>query len=161
MQFKDRFGYTHLEERCWTGVQYDASIASVNRKQEIVYLQAEGLAPLFMGDPSNMVVNAIIPMKHNSLEAQRMALVKVSYELLQVCSCFTNMLSECVLERLFASTSCNPLLLGRHFSSLVAYAKAHTARLQSERRRAEEDWECRRSCASYSQQRLDTADTLS
>lgn len=84
MQIADRFGFTHLQERCWTGVQYNAIILSVNRRKELVYLQAEGLAPLSMGNLSTLTVNATIPMKHSSLEAQRMSLVRISVELEKV-----------------------------------------------------------------------------
>jgi hypothetical protein len=86
MQIVDRFGFTHLQERCWTGIQYDAIIVSVNRRKELVYLQAEGLAPLSMGNVSSLTVNATIPMKHSSLEAQRMSLVRISVELEKVWS---------------------------------------------------------------------------
>jgi hypothetical protein len=77
-----RWGY-----KSWTGVQHDAYIAGVNRKKETVYLEAEGLAPLHANGISfPMMVNVIVPMKHASLEAQRMALVKVSIELAKVLS---------------------------------------------------------------------------
>jgi len=88
MQVEDA-GYGHVRwvYKSWTGVQHDTCIVNVNRKEEIVYLEAQNLAPLHVENVMlPMVVNVRFPMKHPSLEAQRMALVYISLELEKVTS---------------------------------------------------------------------------
>jgi helicase MOV-10 len=73
-----------LQYKNWTQVQYDACVYSVNRAKEVVYLKAEGLAPLTAGhDTVPIVVNVIIPLKHVQLQRQQRALIRIGYELEQ------------------------------------------------------------------------------
>lgn len=71
-----------LVPKCWTGVQYDASIYSIERAREIVYLKVEGLRFLPAGwSGLSMEVNICFPLKENLLRAQRGALASVHLEL--------------------------------------------------------------------------------
>ncbi|CAO2655964.1 Nn.00g047670.m01.CDS01 [Neocucurbitaria sp. VM-36] len=70
--------------QCWTGVQHDSSVYSVNRKEETVYLKVNGLDFLYVG-PSivPMQVNVMFPLRHSLLGGQRAALVSLNSELRQ------------------------------------------------------------------------------
>jgi helicase MOV-10 len=71
-----------LRYKCWTQVQYDARVFSVNRAKEVVYLKAEGLMPLQTDyHIVPMMVNVSFPLKHEHLRRHQRALAKISSEL--------------------------------------------------------------------------------
>jgi helicase MOV-10 len=71
-----------LQYKCWTQVQYDARVFSVNRAKEVVYLKAEGLMPLQTDYHTvPMMVNVCFPLKHDSLGRQQRALTNINSEL--------------------------------------------------------------------------------
>jgi helicase MOV-10 len=68
--------------RGWTGVQYNASVYSINRKSEMVYLKVEGLVPHYAGyNEIPIMVNVTFTLKQPQIEVQRRALSLVDSEL--------------------------------------------------------------------------------
>ena len=80
--FMDIYQTSHLgsppfKHACWTGVQHNISVASVNRALELVHFKAEGLQFLSIGPHVlPMQVNVTFPLKDSSLRAQRRALAR-------------------------------------------------------------------------------------
>jgi helicase MOV-10 len=71
-------GYSPVTYKNWGGVQYDAVVYSISRAQETVYLKADGLSFLYIGqDIVPMFVNVVFPLKHGTSKAQREALMDV------------------------------------------------------------------------------------
>ncbi|KAJ4371580.1 hypothetical protein N0V83_004799 [Neocucurbitaria cava] len=68
--------------QCWTGVQHDGSVYSVNRKEEMIYLKVEGLDYLRVGpNVVPMQVNVMFPLRNGLLGDQRAALASLSSDL--------------------------------------------------------------------------------
>lgn len=73
------YGHIRFEHRSWTGIQHNASVSSMNRAQEVVYLKADSLSHLLMG-PSciPMMVNVTFPLKSRLHLALQRALLWTS-----------------------------------------------------------------------------------
>lgn len=74
----------NIAAHSWTGKQYNASVYSVSRIHETVYLRIDGLqhlTPYFNQNILPMVVNIIFPLKQRVLQGQRRALVSISHSL--------------------------------------------------------------------------------
>lgn len=71
----------------WTQKQYNASVYSVSRVREIVYLRVDGLVPLFLYHEQNIlpvVVNVVFPIQQRVLQDQRKALVLIGRNLKEI-----------------------------------------------------------------------------
>jgi helicase MOV-10 len=64
--------------RCWTGVQYNASVYGINRAAETVYLKIVGL------ESASSVFNVVLPLKHRHVLAKWNALHSIAHALQQV-----------------------------------------------------------------------------
>ncbi|KAJ8113411.1 hypothetical protein OPT61_g4451 [Boeremia exigua] len=70
--------------QCWTGQQYDASVNSVSRVNEVVYLRVDDLKQLTSHYALGflpMAVNVVFPIRNQILQSQRRALSFVSRSL--------------------------------------------------------------------------------
>lgn len=75
-------GHSSVAYELWTKVQHDASVYSVNRAQETVYLKAEGLGFLYIGRVAvPMIVNVVFPLKKGVLRSQQRALISINSRL--------------------------------------------------------------------------------
>ena len=81
---RDDYGHG-LSSKFWTGKQYNASVYSVSRVNETVYLRIDGLEHLtpYYQSVLPMVVNVVHPLKESVLQAQRRALLSTGRSLEQ------------------------------------------------------------------------------
>lgn len=74
----------HVVYKSWTEKQYNASVYSISRVNETVYLKVDGLTNLFLYYEQNivpMIVNVIFPLKERLLRSQRRALLSIDQSL--------------------------------------------------------------------------------
>lgn len=70
--------------KSWTEMQYNASVYSVTRIDETVYVRADGLTHLFLFDERHvvpMIVNVVFPPKQELVQNQREAILRIGQRL--------------------------------------------------------------------------------
>jgi helicase MOV-10 len=117
----------------WGGTQYNASVYSVNRALEIVYVKIEGFAPSYphmglhtMGmRPPPSIFNVEFPLKERDMNAQLSSLCFVSGELKKACHRLESPnnahdeLSRRAADIISAASSSTPQINGTHSRSRV------------------------------------------